>query len=215
MSCAASCSVAELASPDMKIVAAPRQATKRIDISPEVDLAAVVLIAFIVVSICRHTRRRSRFTLHGRSPDLRVKASFPPSRRISPSGRWKAARRLQSRGRLGPWVPPLVHPSPFPFQFLTLRALGTPCKTIWTSGGHPVKAESGRAMSAGDDSRLCCDKLARPHQPTFSLAQIFRLGRTLSAGRHTKMRQNSAGDSRNGLGPKCAQRPRISQIAIG
>lgn len=28
----------------------------------------------------------------------------------------KAARRSQSRGRLGPWVPHWVHPSPFPFQ---------------------------------------------------------------------------------------------------
>ena len=166
MSCAASCSVAELASPDMKIVAAPRQATKRIDISPEVDLAAVVLIAFIVVSICRHTRRRSRFTLHGRSPDLRVKASFPPSRRISPSGRWKAARRLQSRGRLGPWVPPLVHPSPFPFQSLTLCADGTPCNTIWTVPAHPVKAESG--MKAYGDDR-CVFSACHPWQTARAL----------------------------------------------
>ena len=42
----------------------------------------------------------------------------------SPSGRWKAARRLQSRGRLGLWVPPLVHPTPFPFQSGRFASIG-------------------------------------------------------------------------------------------
>jgi hypothetical protein len=95
-------------------------------------------------------------------------------------------------------VPPLVHPSPFPFQSLTLCADGTPCHTIWTVPAYPVKAESG--MKAYGDDRC-----------VFSACNFWQTARALP--RYDA--KNSTGDSRDDLGPQRSQRARVGQITIG
>ena len=128
MSCAESCSVCEWARPAVNTTVAPSRATRTIVITPAADLVSVLVIAFIVILPGRHTRRH--FALLVCTAGLLTRGSQPafrlPDRVAPPSGTWKAARRSQSRGRLGPWVPHWVHPSPFPFKPLMLCTFGAP-----------------------------------------------------------------------------------------
>ena len=57
---------------------------------------------------------------------------------------------LTVAGAVEDQVPVSVHPTPFPFQSLTLARRGTPCRFTWPELSAGVKRESGGFGGDGD-----------------------------------------------------------------